>query len=93
MLCGVRPLLERRDRGCMATPRITMTFLAAVPTGNITEQVLKYSCKFSVWFAEENKKVTCSDKSDIRYLFSEHPVCEQKKHDVKEFYAEKHVSS
>jgi hypothetical protein len=55
VLCGVRLLPKRRDRGCMATPRIVTTFLAAVSTGKIVEEVLKYSCKFSVWFAEEIK--------------------------------------
>jgi hypothetical protein len=61
----------------MATPRIFMTVLAAVPTGTVMEEVLKYSCKFSVWFAEENKEVTCSDKSEGKYCFSEHPASEQ----------------
>ena len=74
MLFGVRPLLKRMGRGCMATPRIVMTHLTAVSIGKVMEEVLKYSCKFSVWFAEENKEVTRSDKSDIRYRSSEHPV-------------------
>jgi len=58
----------------MATQRIVMTVLTEVTTGKIMEEVLKYSCKFSFWFAEGNRKVTCPDKSDIRYLISEHPV-------------------
>jgi hypothetical protein len=51
-----------------------MTVLAEVTTGKIMEKVLKYSCKFSVWFAEGNREVTCSDKSDIRYIFSENSL-------------------
>jgi hypothetical protein len=69
-----------------------MTVLAAVPTGKIMGQVLKYSCKFYVWFAEGNRKVTGSDKSDIRHRYSEHYSLVSNDSDVRGMDAEKNVS-